>query len=137
MTEENKYADMLDMPHHVSETRPQMTRENRAAQFAPFAALVGYDADIAEMERWTETASLLSADAQELLDTKLREAAERISTNPLVELTYFEQDAKKAGGAYRTEKTKLHRIEPERGVIVLSDRRELQIADIIDIEIVE
>ena len=51
----DKYASILDLPHHVSPTRPQMSRRDRAAQFAPFAALAGYDAAIRETARTPET----------------------------------------------------------------------------------
>ena len=37
------YADIIDLPHHVSKRHPQMSMWNRAAQFAPFAALTGYE----------------------------------------------------------------------------------------------
>ena len=47
----DKYADIINMPHHVSKKHPQMPLEARAAQFAPFAALVGYDNEIKKTER--------------------------------------------------------------------------------------
>ncbi len=45
-----KYADIIDLPHHVSERHPQMSMESRAAQFSPFAALANYDAVIRSAE---------------------------------------------------------------------------------------
>lgn len=47
----NKYNDIINLPHHVSTKHPRMTLEERSAQFAPFAALVGYDEVIKETER--------------------------------------------------------------------------------------
>lgn len=38
-----KYDDIIDMPHHVSRRREQMSIRDRAAQFAPFAALTGHE----------------------------------------------------------------------------------------------
>ena len=48
------YADIIDLPHHVSKRHPQMSMLNRAAQFAPFAALTGYDAAINEAKEQQE-----------------------------------------------------------------------------------
>ena len=45
---EDKYADIINLPHHVSRNHPQMSMGDRAAQFSPFAALTGHDAAIAE-----------------------------------------------------------------------------------------
>lgn len=49
-----EYEDIINLPHHVSKRHPQMTMWNRAAQFAPFAALVGYDETIKESARKNE-----------------------------------------------------------------------------------
>ena len=54
----HRYEDIIDLPHHVSQTRPRMTRIDRAAQFAPFAALTGYEAVIAETARRAEAEAL-------------------------------------------------------------------------------
>ena len=45
------YEDIINLPHHVSKKHPQMTMYQRAAQFAPFAALVGHDRAIEETAR--------------------------------------------------------------------------------------
>ena len=39
----DNYEDIINLPHHVSKRHPQMSMWNRAAQFAPFAALTGYE----------------------------------------------------------------------------------------------
>jgi len=49
-----KYVDIINLPHHVSAHRPHMSLENRAAQFAPFAALTGYGDSIEETARLNE-----------------------------------------------------------------------------------
>lgn len=51
---QQKYGDILNLPHHVSETHPPMPIADRAAQFAPFAALTGYKEAIEETERLVE-----------------------------------------------------------------------------------
>ena len=42
------YGDIIKLPHHESNTRPQMSKAARAAQFAPFAALTAscYNGDV-------------------------------------------------------------------------------------------
>ena len=51
---QKKYGDILESPHHVSKTHPPMPVADRAAQFAPFAALTGYKEAIEETERLAE-----------------------------------------------------------------------------------
>ena len=56
------YSDIIDHPHHVSRTRPQMSMHDRAAQFSPFAALTGFDAAVAEEARVTDKRMELEED---------------------------------------------------------------------------
>lgn len=51
----DKYEDIINLPHHVSQKHPQMSMMQRAAQFAPFAALTGFDAAISEAEKTTDS----------------------------------------------------------------------------------
>jgi len=96
----NKYDDILRLPHHVSETHPRMPVSDRAAQFAPFAALTGYDAAVKETARLTDRRIELSEEEKAALDAQLRLAAEHIGDGSEVTITYFQPDAKKAGGTY-------------------------------------
>lgn len=64
------YKDIINLPHHVSKTRPQMSMLDRAAQFSPFAALTGYDAAIKETGRLTDEKIELSEEAKASLDRK-------------------------------------------------------------------
>ena len=128
------YDDIIHLPHHVSKTRPQMSMEDRAAQFSPFAALTGYDAAILETGRLTEEKSELGEETQAILDRKQRYLAEIIDTKPEITVTYFVPDEKKSGGAYSTVTGFLKRIDEYARGLVLTDGRKIQLDAIFDIE---
>ena len=128
------YDDIIHLPHHVSKTRPQMSMEDRAAQFSPFAALTGYDAAILETGRLTEDKLELGEETQAILDRKQRYLAEIIDTKPEITVTYFVHDEKKSGGAYSTVTGFLKRIDEYERVLVLTDGRKIQLDAIFDIE---
>lgn len=128
------YDDIIHLPHHVSKTRPQMSMEDRAAQFSPFAALTGYDAAILETGRLTEEKSEPGEEVRAILDRKQRYLAEIIDTKPEVTVTYFVPDARKPGGAYSTLTGFLKRIDEYERVLVLTDGRKIQLDTIFDIE---
>ncbi len=94
-----EYADIIGLPRHVSEKHPPMPRLNRAAQFAPYAALTGYDDLIRESERETDARVELDSDGVETLDRKLAWLLRRADP-PEAVFTCFVPDAKKDGGAY-------------------------------------
>ena len=128
------YDDIINLPHHVSKTRPQMPLENRAAQFSPFAALTGYDAAIKETGRLTDKRTLLGESAIAELDMKLQMLSDIISERPEVALTYFQPDEKKDGGAYVTVTGAIKKIDDVERVIVFADGKSIPIADILEIE---
>ena len=66
----NRYDEIINLPHHISKTRPQMLMSDRAAQFAPFAALTGYDSAIKETGRLTDERIELDEEALTALDMK-------------------------------------------------------------------
>ena len=98
----NPYADIIDLPHHVSKKHPQMPMEKRAAQFSPFAAVSGHDEAIYETARLTDEQLELSEDEIALIDEMLQRLQEHIKEQPEVTVTYFQPDEKKNGGAYVT-----------------------------------
>ena len=100
--ERNPYADMLRLPHHQSARHPRMSLLNRAAQFSPYAALVGFDAVIAETGRLTDRKMELSETEKERIDRKLTLIDEAIhdGQHPEITIRYFVPDALKDGGAY-------------------------------------
>lgn len=128
------YDDIIHLPHHVSKTRPQMSMEDRAAQFSPFAALTGYDAAILETGRLTEDKLELGEEIRAILDRKQKYLAEIIASRPEVTVTYFVPDEKKSGGAYSTVTGFLKRIDEYERVLMLTDGRKIQLDAIFDIE---
>lgn len=128
------YDDIINLPHHVSRTRPQMPRADRAAQFAPFSALVGYGAALVETARLTDRRIELEEDDRAAMDRKQQKLMERIGERPEVAVTWFVPDARKEGGQYITTVGRLKRIDEVRRVMVLVDRTEIPLDDVFDIE---
>ena len=114
----NPYADIIDLPHHVSKKHPQMPMEKRAAQFSPFAAVSGHDEAIYETARLTDEQLELSEDEIAVIDEKLQWLREHIKEQPEITVTYFQPDEKKNGGAYVTVTGSAKKIDK---VLVLRD----------------
>ena len=115
------YADIIDLPHHQSKTHPHMSLYNRAAQFAPFAALSGYEDMISEESRETGSQEHLEDWEMEKLSQKLNLIDDVINDGhrPTLSITYFVPDEKKAGGEYQTITEQIKKIDPVRRKIVL------------------
>lgn len=128
------YDDIINLPHHVSATRPQMSRENRAAQFSPFAALSGHDAAVKETARLTDQKVELGESAIAELDLKLNTLADMSDTHPEISVTHFVPDTKKAGGAYITTTGQLKRIDDCEHAIILLTGEKIAITDILTID---
>ena len=95
----SRYDDIINLPHHVSPTRQRMSMHDRAAQFAPFAALVGYDDAVAETVRLTESRPELDEQEQRAINERLAYIADHIKEQPEVRVKYFVPDEHKSGGA--------------------------------------
>ena len=138
MSKEQKtgaYDDIIDLPHHVSATRPQMSRLDRAAQFAPFAALTGYGAAIKETARLTDERSELGEYELMELNAGIHMLMECIDEHPQVKITYFKPDERKDGGAYLTVKSRAKRLNEYERFILLEDETEIPFDDIYKIEL--
>lgn len=127
------YDDIVNLPHHVSKSRPPMSRINRAAQFSPFAALTGYDGAIKETARLTDKRIELVEAVKSVLDEKLRIIQEQLSSQPEIEITYFQPDAKKAGGAYVSTIGIVKKIDNYKRTILMQDETRIDIDEIISI----
>ena len=134
MNDEHRYDDMLDMPHHVSPTRPKMSLLDRAAQFAPFAALTGFGAAITESDRMPERRIELGEDETAELAERLRVLEARQTEQPEISVTHFIPDARKEGGRYETAEGRLRRLRPERYELSFTDGRTFDIDNILCIE---
>ena len=130
----HRYDDLLPLPHHVSPARRRMTAHERAAQFAPFAALTGYDAAIEEAKRLTDERIELGEAEREALDARMRALREHLDARPEVTVTRFIPDRLKAGGRYEAVTGAVRRILPSEGLLLLEDGTEIDLDDIIGIE---
>ena len=128
-----KYSKIIDLPHHSSPARPRMPIRDRAAQFAPFAALTGYDSMVEETARLTDSEDASSEEHTALIDKKLRILSELESERPYVEIIYFIPDQRKSGGRYETVYGYLKLIDKIEGAIVLGDKRRIRFDRIRDI----
>lgn len=113
--------ELLEMERPVSARHAPMRRCDRAAQFAPFAALSGFDETVQEAARLTQAQIELAENEREALNDALVRLAARLPEQPEVRLTYFQPDAKKSGGTYRTILTRVRRLDANAQVLVLTD----------------
>ena len=130
----NDYDDIINLPHHVSKVHPQMSMMNRAAQFAPFAALTGHSEAIEETARMTDTQQELADEDSEALNQKMAYLREVINEHPTITITYFEHDRKKAGGMYKSIEGQLQNIDDYSQAIVLKNGEVIPLKSILDIQ---
>ena len=128
-----KYDDIINLPHHVSKKHPRMSLEARSAQFAPFAALTGYDEVIRETARVTNKRIEINEEMKAILDEKLLIIKSQIQTRPGITVTYFVPDSKKDGGKYVSVTGKVRKIDEYRQKIILENNIEIPISEIIEI----
>ena len=131
----SRYDDIINLPHHISPTRLRMSMHDRAAQFAPFAALVGYDDAVAETARLTETRPELDEQEQRAINERLAYIADHIHEHPEVRIKYFVPDERKSGGAIVEVSGKTYRISNTDATIVMTDGCKIRLSDIIDLSI--
>lgn len=130
----NQYEDIINLPHHVSPTRPQMPMSDRAAQFAPFAALTGYDAAIKETGRLTDEKIELDEEALTTLDMKYQFLMDALDDAPEVTITYFQPDERKAGGKYVSAVGVVRRVDDFERRITMQDGAKIPMDDVLSID---
>ena len=134
-------SDQYDDIKHL--TRPQyddlhpMSMSDRAAQFSPFAALVGYDDAVAETARLTDSKVELTEDEMSLLNTDLNRLLDRLDEQPEISVTYFVPDERKSGGKYVDKVGVVRIFDSYSQEFVFMDKSRLNIQDIISIKIKE
>ena len=134
MSKSNKYDKIINLPHHVSSTRPHMSMIDRAAQFSPFAALTGYDAAVRETARLTEQKIELDEYEKAALDQRILLLQEHLKELPEVTITHFVPDERKDGGKYISITEAVKKIDTYEKQIVLVDKSKISIENILSIE---
>lgn len=122
--------DIIRLPHHVSPTRQRMPLEKRAAQFAPFAAISGYDDAIEAVLQHVDKKMELSKDREEELEWQLASALE---SGDAVRITYF-QARESGGGIYTSATGRIREINGQRKELVMSDGLSIALDNIIGID---
>ena len=129
----NRYDEIINLPHHVSKTRPQMPMSDRAAQFAPFAALTGYDSAIKETGRLTDERIELDEEALTALNRKYQLLIEALDDAPEVTIIYFQPDERKAGGQYVSATGTVKKVDTFGRRILLQDGTRIPLDSVYDL----
>ena len=125
--------DIINLPHHVSTTRPRMSMQDRAAQFSPFAALSGHGDAVAEASRLTDRKIEIDETDQAMLDRKRCILMDAISEHPTITVTYFKKDERKEGGKYVSVCGKLKKIDEYERTLTLMSGEKIAFDDVYDI----
>lgn len=128
------YEDIRNHERYQLKHHTPMSLESRAAQFAPFAALVGYDEEIGEAARSTDGREELSEDAIDALNQAFQKLLDHEEERPLVTVTYFRPDAKKDGGMYMTYTGNFRFYDAEKRVMKLVDGMVIGVGQVCRIE---
>lgn len=134
MKESHRYDDIIDLPHHVSETHPHMSLIDRAAQFSPFAALTGYDAAIIETARPTDVRRELSEEQKQIISKQLFDLQNSIPPAPCITVVFFRQDDRKPGGSYMTVTGTVKKVNEYLGVLEMADGLSIPFQDILSLD---
>lgn len=129
----NDYNDIINLPAHNIK-KHHLSLYDRAAQFAPFAALTGFGAVINETSRLTDSKPELSEDTVRLLNERIHLLRESIKLKPEIELLYFVPDKKKSGGSIQKFQGKLRRIDEFNRELIFVNKTQIAIDDVIFIQ---
>ena len=132
----NDYDDIINLPHYEPKYHPRMSMWNRAAQFAPFAALTGYDAAIQESNRVTDDWIDLGESDNEELNRKMELLLSKLSEQPNVTIEYFVPDEHKEGGSYQSYTGHVKRIDEYEQTMVMTDGKKIFLRMITNITII-
>ena len=130
----NRYDEIINLPHHVSKTRPQMPMSDRAAQFAPFAALTGYDSAIKETGRLAGERVELDEEALTDLNMRYQLLVDALDEEPEVEITYFKPDERKSGGEYVTVTGTVKKVDDFERLITMQNGTKIPMDDILAVD---
>ena len=132
----HEYDDIINLPRPTSKRHLRMPMLNRAAQFAPFAALTGYDDAIGETARLTDNQiQIVDESLLRDLNQKISLLRDSLGDSPLVTIAYFVPDLKKEGGRYAKRTGTVKKIDDYCNLLVFSDGSKIPIHNIMDIKL--
>ena len=134
MADKFPYEDIVNLPPHISKKHSQPTMLERAARFAPFAAITGYEEMVLEAARVTEERIELDESTLAMLNEKLNIIHDSLDSEPVIQITYFEPDKKKSGGAYISVTGTVKRIDEYERLVIMSDGKKIRIDEIFGLE---
>lgn len=129
----HRYDDIIDLPRFISKGRRHMSNYDRAAQFAPFDALTGYEEAIEETGRTTENEIVLGESEMQMLDHRFAILREHINEMPVIRIRYFEPDMYKDGGTYLEEEVTVKKIDMTGRLLFTNDKRHFDLDSIVSI----
>ena len=130
----NKYQDIINLPHYEPKKHPRMSIEARSAQFAPFSALTGYDDVVKETGRLTQRKLELSEEQKINISLKLQEA---LDNKKEVLIKYFIKDIKKQGGIYSEKTGVIKKYDQIKQMIIFYDKTQIEINNVVEISDLE
>lgn len=128
----SRYDDIINFSRPKSKYS-SASNLDRAAQFAPFAALTTHGDAIKETNRLTDEKKKLGDYELEEINYMLGYISNNIGNNLLVKVTYFLEDEKKDGGSYRIKEGYVKRIDIIKKEIIFNDNAIINFSDIIKI----
>lgn len=132
--DEHRYDDIINLPHYQSDKRPHMSLRDRAAQFAPFAALTGHDDAIEETARLTENEIIIDESQREQINQVLSKVCSEANGSIVVAITYFKPDRLKEGGAYLTDTGRVKKVDTIEKVVIMESGMVIALEQIVSIE---
>ena len=129
------YEDIIGLAHHQSLKHPHMSMHDRAAQFMPFAALTGYEDEIAEAGRLTDSRAELDESVLQMISDTLSRIRLKIGERPEVRGFCFVPDERKEGGAVSAFSGKAVKVDTDLQILVLQDGQKLPFSDLIELEL--
>jgi len=131
------YDDIINLSRPQYHDLPPMSIHDRAAQFSPFAALVGYDAAVEETARLTDSRREMEEDEINELNRQLSELNKRLSERPRIRVTYFIRDRKKEGGRYASKIGNARTIDQAENRIIFTDGETVPVKDMYSVVFIE
>lgn len=129
----DNYEDIINLPHYEPRNHPRMSSYKRAAQFAPFSALTGYEDQVKETARLTDKKVEIDDGLRNVINNKLQILQMNIKIKPKVTITYFEHDHKKSGGTYISITGNVKKIDSIEKLIIMADNKKIPMNDILSI----